>query len=72
MTHRVGLYVSNCDCPECESQRKAILLGSNMASWTCPNCETRNYEYIPLPVNPMCDCCQQSFVGLDVYAGGAQ
>lgn len=29
--HRKGLYVSSCHCPDCECQRRAILLGTDQA-----------------------------------------
>jgi hypothetical protein len=34
--HRKGLYCCDCSCPECEQQRKAILLGSNPALAATP------------------------------------
>ena len=30
--HREGVYCCDCDCPDCECQRGAILLGADMAA----------------------------------------
>ena len=35
--------------------------------WECPKCGFGNAEYLPLPVNPICGGCNESFCGLEVY-----
>jgi hypothetical protein len=32
MQHRAGLYVSNCECGECEKYRESLALGQNQGN----------------------------------------